>query len=80
MSEATALPTEAQALSRPTNLNHFCGFSLPFGGSQQQAFTMADFDAIYHEQIEEGSAILEEANAALVPDPVIVRGAGNITV
>ena len=41
---------------------------------------MADFDAIYHEQIEEGSAILEEANAALVPDPVIVRGAGNITV
>lgn len=41
---------------------------------------MADFDAIYHEQVEEGSAILEETYAALVPDPVIVRGAGNITV
>jgi hypothetical protein len=34
----------------------------------------------FQEQIEEGSAILEEANAALLPDPVIVRGAGNITV
>ena len=41
---------------------------------------MADFDAIYADRIEEGSAILEEANAALLPDPVIVRGAGNITV
>jgi hypothetical protein len=41
---------------------------------------MTDFDAIYHEQVEEGSAILDETNAALVPDPVIVRGAGNITV
>lgn len=41
---------------------------------------MADFDAIYQDQVEEGSAILEETHAALVPDPVIVRGAGNITV
>ena len=45
-------------------MNRFCGFSLPFGGSQQQAFTMADFDAIYHEQIEEGSAITDNISAS----------------
>jgi len=41
---------------------------------------MADFDAIYQDQVEEGSAILEETYATLVPEPVVVKGAGNITV
>lgn len=41
-----------------------------------------DFDAIYQDAGagEEGSAILEDPYACLVPDPVIIRGAGNITV
>jgi len=45
---------------------------------------MADFDAIYQDQpgsIEEGSPIiLEDTFTQYVPDPIIVRGAGNITV
>merc|ERR1712055_301187 len=44
---------------------------------------MADFDAIYQDQaggLEEGTAILEDTYTTYVPDPIIVRGAGNITV
>lgn len=40
---------------------------------------MADFDAIYEEE-EDNAENLEENFVALVPDPVIVRGAGNMTV
>jgi hypothetical protein len=45
---------------------------------------MADFDAIYQDQaggLEEGTPIiLEDTFTQYVPDPIIVRGAGNITV
>ena len=43
---------------------------------------MADFDAIYQDQagMEEGAAILDDIHTTFVPDPIIVRGAGNITV
>ena len=40
---------------------------------------MADFDAIYEEQ-DENSSILEAPSISLTPEPVVVRGAGNITV
>ena len=40
---------------------------------------MADFDAIYEEEDEE-DRYPEESMVVTVPDPVIVRGAGNITV
>ena len=40
---------------------------------------MADFDAIYEDQ-DENSSILEAPNISLTPDPVVIRGAGNITV
>ena len=40
---------------------------------------MADFDAIYEDQ-DENSSILEAPNISLTPDPVGIRGAGNITV
>lgn len=40
---------------------------------------MADFDAIYEDQ-DENSSILEAPDINMVPDPVIIRGAGNITV
>ena len=40
---------------------------------------MADFDAIYEDQ-DENSSILEAPSISMIPDPVIVRGAGNITV
>ena len=44
---------------------------------------MADFDAIYQDipaGAEEGAAILEDTYNTYVPDPIVVRGAGNITV
>ena len=44
---------------------------------------MADFDAIYQDVpagAEEGAAILEDTYNTYVPDPMVVRGAGNITV
>ena len=42
---------------------------------------MADFDAIYQDQaVEEGASILEDNFTTYVPDPIVVRGAGNITV
>ena len=37
---------------------------------------MADFDAIY--EIEE--EVVEEFLTITVPDPIVIRGAGNITV
>lgn len=40
---------------------------------------MADFDAIYEEE-EENEENIEENYVAMVPDPVVVRGAGNMTV
>ncbi|XP_071443938.1 cysteine-rich hydrophobic domain-containing protein 2 [Hetaerina americana] len=40
---------------------------------------MADFDAIYEEE-EENEGILEDTYVTLVPDPVVIRGAGNMTV
>lgn len=40
---------------------------------------MADFDAIYEEE-EETEDNVQENSVTLVPDPVVVRGAGNITV
>ena len=42
--------------------------------------TMADFDAIYEDQADEVASILEGPDIQLVPDPIIIRGAGNITV
>lgn len=40
---------------------------------------MADFDEIYEEH-EGNDENLEESFVSPVPDPVIVRGAGNMTV
>jgi len=40
---------------------------------------MADFDAIYEEG-EENDEPLPETFVSLVPDPIVVRGAGNMTV
>lgn len=40
---------------------------------------MADFDAIYPEETEPEENI-EETHVTLVPDPIVVRGAGNMTV
>ena len=44
---------------------------------------MADFDAIYEDNSDpviEDDDHLPTSVAALVPDPIVVRGAGNITV
>lgn len=41
--------------------------------------TMADFDAIYEEE-EENEQNLEEQYVKMVPDPIVIRGAGNMTV
>ena len=40
---------------------------------------MADFDAIYEEE-EEHEQHLEDHYVAMVPDPIVIRGAGNMTV
>ena len=40
---------------------------------------MADFDVIYEEEDEE-ERYYEESLVVNVPDPVVIRGAGNITV
>lgn len=40
---------------------------------------MADFDAIYEEE-EENEGPPEDTYVSTVPDPVVVRGAGNMTV
>ena len=44
------------------------------------SLAMADFDAIYEDQGDEVASILESPQVNLVPDPIIIRGAGNITV
>lgn len=41
---------------------------------------MEGFDAIYYEEEVENHEEPEATNVSLVPDPVIVRGAGNMTV
>lgn len=41
---------------------------------------MEGFDAIYYEEEEDIVDEIEPANISLVPDPVIIRGAGNMTV
>ena len=40
---------------------------------------MADFDAIYEEE-EENDEPMDDPYVKMVPDPVVVRGAGNMTV
>lgn len=41
---------------------------------------MEGFDAIYYEEEEENVEEPESADVSLVPDPVVIRGAGNMTV
>lgn len=41
---------------------------------------MADFDAIYEEEEEENEQNSEDHYVTIVPDPIVVRGAGNMTV
>lgn len=41
---------------------------------------MADFDVIYEEDEIEGEELPSENFISSVPDPVVVRGAGNLTV
>lgn len=41
---------------------------------------MEGFDAIYYEEEIENHEEAEAADVSLVPDPVIIRGAGNMTV
>ena len=66
------------AFSVITNL--WMQFGCNFLKHQLRAEAMADFDAIYEDQQDEVSSILEGPDINLVPDPVIIRGAGNITV
>ncbi|KAH9373633.1 hypothetical protein HPB48_011381 [Haemaphysalis longicornis] len=40
---------------------------------------MADFDAIYEEDDDE-ERVNEDSLVSLVPEPVVIRGAGNMTV
>lgn len=40
---------------------------------------MEGFDAIYYDE-EDSAEEPEPADVSLVPDPVIIRGAGNMTV
>ena len=55
---------------------------MQFWNNNKNNVKMADFDAIYQDQpgLEEGAAILDDTYTTFVPDPIIVRGAGNITV
>lgn len=47
---------------------------------------MADFDAIYEDNVlDEGAAVVvdehdDDRHVALIPDPIVIRGAGNMTV
>lgn len=41
---------------------------------------MEGFDAIYYEEEEENVEETEHSGITLVPDPVTIRGAGNMTV
>lgn len=47
--------------------------------ASQHTIMMADFDAIYEEQ-ELSEENMEEAHVQMVPDPIVIRGAGNMTV
>lgn len=40
---------------------------------------MTDFDAIYEDEPVDLD-VPEETNVALVPEPIVIRGAGNMTV
>lgn len=40
---------------------------------------MADFDAIYQDEIIDDTTE-DERHVILVPDPIVIRGAGNMTV
>lgn len=51
-----------------------------FAGIGEFVAAMADFDAIYEEEEEENEQNLEEHYVAMVPDPIVIRGAGNMTV
>lgn len=42
--------------------------------------TMADFDAIYEEEQLDNEPLDEHAVVPTVPDPILIRGAGNMTV
>lgn len=42
--------------------------------------TMADFDAIYEEEDDEDRVEIEDDLTINVPDPIVLRGAGNVTV
>lgn len=60
---------------------------IPWNCEQQQRhltsiiIIMADFDAIYEDQQpDEIASILDSPDVCLVPDPIVIRGAGNITV
>lgn len=44
-----------------------------------QPHTMDDFDAIYEDDTGEEPAE-DERHAVLVPEPIVLRGAGNMTV
>lgn len=41
---------------------------------------MEGFDAIYYEEEIENNDEIEPTDISLVPDPVVIRGAGNMTV
>ena len=47
--------------------------------SASSSTNMADFDAIYEEQ-DESNSILDTPDVSVAQDPVVIRGAGNITV
>ena len=49
--------------------------------NKTKTLIMADFDAIYEDQQQdEIASILDSPDVCLVPDPIVIRGAGNITV
>ena len=72
--------------ARTPPTSHICFGWEPFvqfwKNNNKNNVKMADFDAIYQDQpgLEEGAAILDDTYTTFVPDPIIVRGAGNITV
>jgi hypothetical protein len=66
------------------HISRFGWKPVQFWNKNNNNVKMADFDAIYQDQagsgLEEGAAILDDTYTTFVPDPIIVRGAGNITV
>lgn len=65
--------------ARDIKLNQLYCYGLNLGFVIGLHFVMADFDEIYEEQ-EENEDHSEESFVPTVPDPVVVRGAGNMTV